>query len=149
MTMRLPPTILVLVTTLACGLGITAPGHAEQSQKLGNFDVHYIVFPTTLLSAEIANQYNIVRARDRALLNVSVLDANGAAVKAKVTGSVKNLPGQILSLKFNEVIEQPARYYLAEVRFTDQEIMRFVVEIEAADGKRHELKFEQKLYWED
>jgi hypothetical protein len=142
-------TTLLLLAVLACGLGITAPGHAEQTQKFGNLEVHYIVFPTTLLSAEIANQYNIVRARDRALLNISILDADGNAVKARVTGSVKNLPGQILALRFNEVVEQPARYYLAEVRFTDQEIMRFVVEIEAADGKRHELKFEQKLYWEE
>jgi hypothetical protein len=51
------------------------------------------------------------------LLNVSILDADGNAVKARVTGSVKNLPGQILALRFNEVVEQPARYYLAEVRF--------------------------------
>ena len=127
---------------------------AEQSKKVGPFDVHYVAIPTTFLTPEIARQYDIVRGKDRAMVNLSILDDKGGAVSATVKGTMKNLPGQVLPLKFVEVREGDALYYIASVRFTDQEIVRFKVEFSTDVGsanqtdETYELEFQQKLYWE-
>ena len=97
----------------------------------------------------MARKYNVVRGRNRALINISVLDKDNQPVRAKLNGTVKNLPGQILRLNFEEVVEGDAVYYLAQTRFSDQEIMRFDIRFVGPDGIANELKFEQKLYWED
>ena len=91
----------------------------------------------------------MVRGRNRALINISVLNENASPVRAKLNGTVKNLPGQILHLDFEEVIEGDAVYYLAQTRFSDQEIMRFTINFVGPDGVENTLKFEQKMYWED
>lgn len=134
---------------LALAILLATPTHAEQSKQAGNYNVHYVAFASTFLSPEMARKYNVVRGRNRALINISVLDKDNQPVRAKLNGTVKNLPGQILRLNFEEVVEGDAVYYLAQTRFSDQEIMRFDIRFVGPDGIANELKFEQKLYWED
>ncbi len=130
-------------------LVVASTAYAEQNKKAGAYDVHYVAFASTFLSPEMARKYNVVRGRNRALINISVLNENASPVRAKLNGTVKNLPGQILHLDFEEVIEGDAVYYLAQTRFSDQEIMRFTINFVGPDGVENTLKFEQKMYWED
>ena len=122
---------------------------AEQSKQAGNYSVHYVAFASTFLSADMATKYNVVRGRNRALVNISILDKDNKPVRAKLRGTVKNLPGQILKLEFEEVREGDAVYYLAQTRFSDQELMRFDINFTGPDGVDNNMKFEQKMYWED
>ena len=122
---------------------------AEQSQQAGGYSVHYVAFASTFLSADMASKYKVVRGRNRALVNISILDKDNKPVRAKLRGTVKNLPGQILKLEFEEVLEGDAVYYLAQTRFSDRELMRFDINFVGPDGVANTLKFEQKLYWED
>lgn len=143
----------VFAAWIACCvlLGLSATVQAEQNKKIGPYDVHYIAFPTTFLSPEIARQYNIVRGKDRALVNISILDNQGKAVAADIRGTMKNLPGQILPLDFVEVREGDALYYLASARYTDQEIVRFKIEFTpqtSSSPRAYQLEFQQKLYRE-
>lgn len=142
----LPPQALLL---LACAMFASVSANAEQSKQAGNYSVHYVAFASTFLSAEMASKYNIVRGRNRALVNISILDKDNKPVRAKLQGTVKNLPGQILRLEFEEVREGDAVYYLAQTRFSDQELMRFELNFVGPDGVENSMKFEQKLYWED
>lgn len=123
--------------------------HAEQSKRAGNYSVHYVAVASTFLSANIASKYNLVRGRNRALVNISILDKDNKPVRAKLKGTVKNLPGQILKLEFEEVLEGDAVYYLAQTRFSDQELMRFDINFIGPDGVANNMKFEQKMHWED
>lgn len=136
-------------TMLAALLLAGNSAQAEQSQAAGNYQVHYVAFASTFLSPEMARKYSVVRGRNRALINISVLDKNGRPVQAKLNGTVKNLPGQILPLNFEEVIEGDAVYYLTQTRFSDKELMRFDINFVGPDGVSNNLKFEQKLHWED
>lgn len=129
-------------------ISLSQPGNAEQFAQVGPYQVHYIAFPTTVLNADVARRYDIVRGRNRGLLNISVLDAEGKAVAATVTGQLKNLPGQVLPLRFTEVSEEYARYYLADFRFSDDELLRFTINITAPAGD-YSFKFQQKLNWEE
>jgi hypothetical protein len=144
-----PATRLLVTCGAVCTLLLSAVAHAEQMQQLGNWEVHYVLIPTTFLNKDVAASYQIDRGRDRALVNISVLDEQGNPVIAAVTGRVTNLLGQVQSLDFEEVIEGTAVYYLAEVRHTDREVLRFEVDIVPPDDLKQQLKFQQKVYWDD
>ena len=76
-------------------MGFTRPAasrsttYAQQMQRFGDARLHYIVIPTTTLKPDVAARYNIPRGKDRALCNISVIDKNGAGVKAVLEGSVE------------------------------------------------------------
>ena len=53
-------------------MSLSGTSTAEQMKKLGRFEVHYVVVPTTFFSTVIAERYDIVRGKDRAMMNVSV-----------------------------------------------------------------------------
>jgi hypothetical protein len=117
-------------------------------RRLGNWDVHYVLIPTTFLNKNIAANYGIDRGRDRALLNISVLADDGTPSAARVSGVVTNLLGQQQPLEFSEVREESAIYYLASVKHTDREVLRFEVNILPADEIPAQLKFQQQVYWD-
>ncbi len=123
--------------------------HAEQYKRLGAWDVHYVLLPTTFLKPEIASSYGVRRAGDLALLNISVLSPDGGApAPAAVEGSVTNLLGQRQRLSFREVREDAAIYYLATIRHTDREVLRFEVLITPPDEIQQTLRFQQQVYVE-
>ncbi|MFM8354627.1 MAG: DUF4426 domain-containing protein [Gammaproteobacteria bacterium] len=127
-------------------LTLMPSAQAEQFRRLGAWDVHYVVIRTSFLKPEIAARNNIVRGRDRALLNLSVLGRDGQPVAAEVTGTVRNLLEQVQPLEFQTVREGSAIYYLAEVRHTDRETLRFAIDIVPPDGIPQQLRFQQQLY---
>lgn len=137
-----------VLLALALMFAVT-PATAEQYEKLGPFDVHYVVVPSSFFSPEIAERYDIVRGRDRALMNVSVLDAGQTAVAVAIAGTATNLLGQQQALEFREVREGDAVYYLAQVRYTDRETLRFAVDITAPEDVTRTLQFQQQMYWDD
>jgi hypothetical protein len=136
------PIAFLLIAILAI------PAHAEQKIVFSDYEVHYILLPTTFLKAEIADKYNLRRSKDRALVNVSVLNLEGKPVQAEVRGSSQNLLGQRQNLTFDEVIEGEAIYYLALLRYADEEFQRVSLNVVLPNGELAEIKFQQKMYWD-
>ncbi|MDX9873844.1 MAG: DUF4426 domain-containing protein [Spongiibacteraceae bacterium] len=130
-----------LVLLLACALLPVSFAFAqgapradiETSQTFGPYTVHYSLFPSTFLSAEVATAYEIVRAADRAVLNISVRrdtgDGNDRAQTAVVTGKYSDLI-QSKSLTFREIREEGAIYYIAQFRHSDRETLRFDISVQ-------------------
>ena len=133
---------------LLLGRFFVIPAEAEQKAVFSDYEVHYILLPTTFLKADIADKYNLRRSKDRALVNVSVLNLQGTPVQANVRGSAENLLGQRQNLTFNEVIEGEAIYYLALLRYADEEFQRVALNVVLPNGELAEIKFQQKMYWE-
>lgn len=121
---------------------------AEQQKTFGDYQVHYMVLPTTYLTAKVADQYDLPRGRDRALVNISVLDASGIAVHADISGNTENLLGQRQSLSFSEVTEGDAIYYLALLRHADEEFHRIAIDVSLPNGEIGELRFQQQMFWD-
>jgi len=131
-------------------LWLTSPiTRAEQMQAFGDWEVHYSLFPTEFLNPQIASQYQVTRGRDRALLNISVLDVNDNPVRAEVAGTMTNLLSQQQSLAFREILEGVAVYYLAPVRHTDREVLRFRITIRPPGDGEKVLTFQQTMYWDN
>ncbi len=135
---------LLIVLWLASGIA-----RAEQMQPFGDWEVHYSLFPTEFLNPQIASQYQITRGRDRALLNISVLDVNDNPVRAEVAGTMTNLLSQQQPLAFREIREGVAVYYLAPVRHTDREVLRFKISIQPPGDGEKVLTFQQTMYWDN
>ena len=145
-TVRQKSSLFLLIACLAAfGSGSV---HAEQKRVFGEYEVHYIVLPTTFLNAKVANRYNLPRGRDRALVNVSVLNSNGEPVMAEVVGRSENLLGQRQTLEFTEVKEGEAIYYLALLRHADEEFHRVTLDISLPDGQVGEIRFQQQMFWD-
>jgi hypothetical protein len=117
-------------------------------QKFGDWEVHYILVPTTFLKPAIAEQYGIVRGRDRAYLNISVLDRGLDPVPVDIDGTMTNLLGQQQHLEFREVREGNAIYYLTAIKYTDREVLRFEILLTPPEDSIKTLKFQQKMYWD-
>jgi hypothetical protein len=133
---------------LLLSAAVIMPAGAEQKRRIGAYDAHYSVVPTLFLKPDIAARHGISRGRDRALLNVSVLDRSDTPVQAEVSGTVRNLLGQQLNLEFREVLDGGAVYYLAVVQHTNREMLRFVIDIKTPDAAVHQLDLTQTLYWQ-
>ncbi|MNF13528.1 hypothetical protein D3C80_2154070 [compost metagenome] len=75
----------------------------------------------------------MVRSKNQGVLNIAVLK-EGKPRTAAVSGSVKDLTGRSQDLKFKQVTEQGAVYYLAQYKVDQQETYTFTVNVQA-DGK--------------
>ena len=103
-----------------------------------------------MVPPEVAQSYGFTRARNRALLNISVLDSTTKQpLPAVVTGTRTNIVGQLLPLEFVQVKEQNAIYYIAQLRFTEAEMWRFEVQVQPdLNSDAIPLKFSQSFYLE-
>lgn len=119
---------------------------AEQMQEFGVWQVHYVVIPTTFLQPDIAAQYNITRGKDRALINVSLIHNTDGPSIATASGEVINLLSQRQALAFREVREGDAIYYLADLKHTDRDLLRFELEVQTPQGRSLQVEFKQKMY---
>ena len=89
--------------SLICGLlfaSLTLPIHAEQAIQSQNYAIHYNAFNTMIVSPEVAQTYGFTRARNRALLNISIIDnTTKEPLPAMVTGTRTNIVGQLIKLE--------------------------------------------------
>ena len=121
---------------------------AEQKALFGDMAVHYVVLNTLFIKPEIASRHGITRGRDKALLNVSILAADGRAVAAPVTANVTNLLGQQRPLRVARVDEGDAIYYLATLTHEDREALRFEIVAELPGHGPARVHFQQTLHWQ-
>ncbi|MDC9720669.1 MAG: DUF4426 domain-containing protein [Gammaproteobacteria bacterium] len=124
--------------------------HAEQAIHSHKYDIHYNAFNTMMVTPEVAQSYGFTRARNRALLNISIIDRQTLkSLPAVVTGTRTNLLGQVLTLEFQKIKEENAIYYIAPLRFTEQEMWRFELQIQPdLNADAIPLKFSQDFYLE-
>ncbi|MDB6063445.1 MAG: hypothetical protein JWM78_3548 [Verrucomicrobiaceae bacterium] len=135
---------LLMMSLLCCSLPTRAdtnPPEIETSKKFGNYTVFYNVFPSTDLQADIAARYNITRANDRVVLNVSLRDSSNGDIRpqrAATTGTYSDLMSN-KPLEFREISELNAIYYIAELRVSNRELLRFDINVQPiADTEKGE-----------
>jgi len=98
--------------------------------NIGNHVVHFSAQSTDQLPPEVARAYNIVRSKNRAMLNVSVLkESDNTAVTAEVTVKTVNLTGQLKNVTMRQINEQDAIYYIGEVPVANRETLIFDISV--------------------
>ncbi|MGB0957179.1 MAG: DUF4426 domain-containing protein [Litorivicinus sp.] len=132
-------------------LATTAVHASDEVFKRGPYEVRVTPFPSTFLTPEIASRYGFARSETQALLNLSVYDTRleGAVktIAATISGSHQNLIGQAFELSFQTIDEGVAIYYLAPFRISDDEVMRFDLEIiPEGTNTAIDVTFNQRFY---
>ena len=140
--------IATLLLAALCSLPLAA-----DTQVFDNRTIHYNISPTTYLTPTVARSYSIQRSSTRNLITIAVLDGprhDSPSLSASIRGQARNLLGQQQPLRFQEVREgnadTPAIYYIATIDFHSEELWRFVIDIQLADGSSSQLKFDKTLY---
>ena len=123
----------------------------ESSKDFGDYVVHFNALTTDQLTPEIASEYGIVRSKNRALLNVSILRKNEGAGTTAVSGAVAasavNLTGQLKDLQVREIREGDAIYYIAETPVTNGESLIFTVDVTPQnEASRFTVRFQKQFF---
>jgi len=141
------PTVNFAIFTLTLILFGNSSLMAEQMIEKDGYQIHYNVFNSSMLTPKIATQYGIQRVKNRAILNISVLDKDKKAVTALVSGEARNATSQLTSLKFRKIAEGEAIYYLAIFKFVEAENLDFTISV-VPDGETSatKLSFKQQLF---
>ncbi len=132
---------------------VDQPKEISTTEKFGDYTVHYNVFNSTDIPAKVAEAYKLVRGKDRALVNISLTKTeNGSTtlgLPAIVSGASKNLMQQKQALKFIEIKEGDATYYLAPFVFNNEEVLHFDIQVNAyTNTKPMSFTFNRTLYTE-
>lgn len=133
------------------GMLLAATGYAEQSDSFGEYTVHYNAFTTDLLDSTVARTYNILRSKNRALVNIAVLrkvmGTTGQPVKAKVKISATNLNAQLREVELREVNDAGGIYYIGEIPVNNQETLNFTIIVTPeGESEPHMTTFQQQFF---
>lgn len=133
------------IALLFIALCLSLPVLAERKQSFGDLDVHYSAFNSSFLQPDIAAATGLIRSKSQGVVNVALLKS-GKASSGQVDGTVRNLLGNSYPLKFKQVTEGEAIYYLAQFPFDGREVLRFTINVTATDGVPHSFDFNQEFF---
>ncbi|MDN4544449.1 DUF4426 domain-containing protein [Pseudomonas sp. C32] len=138
---------LALFLLTAC-LSVTAMAadaiKGERQETFGDVTVHYNTFNSTYLTPDIAKSAELIRSKNQGVINISVIK-EGKPLMAQVSGSVKDLTSQTVPLKFKQITEQGAIYYIAQFPVDQQEVRTFDIKVQTGD-KINTINFNQELF---
>lgn len=143
----------IFLLALLCALPATLLAQDKNMEKVGDYEIYYDVLPTSFLSPQIAQGYNIVRSKGQGMVRITVLqrlaDGSSEPVKARVSGHAGNLAGQLNGLSFHthQVGQNQGIFNLATFRFSHDDPMRFNLRVTYSSKQpAHELAFIRRLY---
>jgi hypothetical protein len=147
-------TLSLSIFSYGCGGSGDAPTvpqaqHAAASDvDIGDYVVHFSAQSTNNLSLEVARQYGIVRSKNRAMLNVSVLRKNtGTAATADIQVRAVNLAGQLKNVTMRKLEIQEAIYYIGETGIANHETLVFTITVTPeGEAEASEVRFTREFY---
>ena len=117
---------------LLCALA-ASPLSAQNAQDFDTYRVRYSAIPTDQLLPDVARSYGIDRSRQRGFLNIAVqknaLGSDSDPIRAALDGSATSLGGQRVPLKFREISEDGAVYYISEFPVSPPDTYRFEIKV--------------------
>jgi hypothetical protein len=120
----------------------------SSSADIGEHVVHFSAQSTDQLPPAAARTYAIVRSKNRAMLNVSILKkSDGSGVSAVVTVKTVNLTGQLKNMTMRKIDDGDAIYYIGEVAIANRETLIFDISItpEGAD-QASDVRFKRQFF---
>ena len=150
----------ILVTLAFIGLVAACGGPSQNAEipeaqpagatnaDIGDHIVHFSAQSTDQLPPEVARAYNIVRSKNRAMLNVSVLrEDDGTPIVANVAVKTVNLTGQLKNVTMRQINEGDAIYYIGEVAIANRETLVFDISVTPEGSKvASEVRFKRQFY---
>ncbi|WP_460059595.1 DUF4426 domain-containing protein [Pseudomonas sp. S2_A05] len=136
--------LLLLTACLSASAMAADAIKGERKETFGDITVHYNTFNSTFLQPDIAKAAELIRSKNQGVINVSVVK-DGKPMIASVTGTIKDLTSNSVALKFRQVTEQGAIYYIAQYPVPQQETRTFEIKVQNGD-KINTINFNQELF---
>lgn len=144
--------LLLLILLL---LPLVASARNHPPEPVGDYVIYYDVLPTAFLEPQVAQAYSLVRSKGQGMVRVTVLkkldDGTLQPVRARVSGQVSNLAGQMNGLGFREIEVGRGQGYssVATFRFSHDDPLRFNLRVTySPQFPAHELGFIDRLLME-
>ena len=118
------------------------------SVDIGDHIVHFSAQTTDLLPPTVAQNYDFVRSKNRAMLTVSVLEeGTNKSTEAEVTVKTVNLTGQLKNVTMRRIPEGDSIYYIGETPVANRETLIFDISItpEGVD-KAADVRFKRQFF---
>jgi hypothetical protein len=134
---------------ILCSLifSLTAQADQHNYKKYGDHKIFFSAFNSTFIDPDIAVANQIVRGKDKGLVNIAVVLEAGSGQPAIITGNVYNIFQMGQKLEFFEVREQDTVYYLAPFEFENEDFLTFKISVKTdPDKPAYQLKFQKKMY---
>ena len=143
----------VMAVTIATALLFPISAAAERAKTFGEYTVHYNVLTTDILDPEVARSYRIVRSRQRAMINVTVLEQKRPnsirPVRADVSVKASNLNAQMRDIEIRPLHDAEAIYYIGEFPVNHLETLMFSVTVSPqGSDQRFRFEFSESFYTE-
>lgn len=154
-------TLLVSLSAIALISACGGPGESADipdaepagatSSDIGDHVVHFSAQSTDQLPPAVAQEYNIVRSKNRAMLNVSVIrKTDNQPVTADVAVKTVNLTGQLKNITMRK-IEEPgdtvAIYYIGDTTVANREVLVFDISVKPEGSeKMSQVRFKRQFY---
>lgn len=145
------PILHVTTVLFALALLLTTSARAENIQDFGDYVVHYNALTTDMIPPMVARENNITRSKNRAMLNVVVLEkvlgASGKPTAAEVSGRSISLTGKQNRIEFREVREPNAIYYIAEFAVSNEQRLTFDITVTPEGASEPlEVRFRKQFF---
>ena len=136
-----------LIILFSLALSLTAQADQHNVKQHGDHQIFFSAFNSTFIDPDIAVANQIVRGKDKGLVNIAVVLKAGSGEPAVITGNVYNIFQMGQKLEFFEVREQDTIYYLAPFEFENEDFLTFKISVQS-DSKKpaYKLKFQKKMY---
>jgi hypothetical protein len=118
------------------------------SADIGEHVIHFSAQSTDQLPPEVARAYDIVRSKNRAMLNVSIIrSADGVPVPADVSVKTTNLTQQLKNVTMRRIDEQDAIYYIGVTPVANRETLIFDIAVTPEGvATSSEVRFKRQFY---
>lgn len=141
----------LIFTTVLLVSGLSHAVDQQLYKQYGEYKIFYSAFNSSFIDPDIAVANDIVRGKDKGLVNIAVAKIPGVALPATVTGKVSNIIQQTQTLEFVTVREQNTVYYLAPFEFDNEDFLTFKIRVlPESDGPQraypYDFKFQKKMY---
>ena len=136
---------LIILCSLVLSLNAQADQHNYKNH--GDHKIFFSAFNSTFIDPDIAVANQIIRGKDKGLVNIAVVLKAGSGQPALITGNVYNIFQMSQKLEFFEVREQDTVYYLAPFEFENEDFLTFKISVQSNSGEpAYQLKFQKKMY---
>ena len=136
---------LIILCSLVLSLNAQADQHNYKNH--GDHKIFFSAFNSTFIDPDIAVANQIIRGKDKGLVNIAVVKKAGSGQPALITGNVYNIFQMSQKLEFFEVREQDTVYYLAPFEFENEDFLTFKISVQSDPSEpAYQLKFQKKMY---
>ncbi|AGY91354.1 hypothetical protein SPICUR_01675 [Spiribacter curvatus] len=120
--------------------------NAQQSDRFGEYEIHYSAIPTGMLNERVAREYGIVRSRTQGMVMVTIL-RNGEAVSGRVDILARDEDDELTEIGAQRVREDGWVSYVGTFPIEAGDAFTFEIEVNPhAGGEVYPVAFQQTFY---